>query len=200
LLLTLNARVIGPGTNERTDRFLSRIIEDWQNAETRLGIDVDARSLALAYSRHTDLEAALAVVPEATTDDGRAAWRYGVIYGMLWLGGSELRSQELRANNPFSPRIDCERLLVLSAVPRRRAIVRLSDDSWFEDLAGALTSHGVAELSDEVGQERRLAAALRRLGAEAIDIGGVLVNARLSSIHRDGATWRAVCELPEAFQ
>ena len=200
LLLTLTTRVIGPGTNQQTDRLLSRIIEDWENAEQRLGIDVDARSLALAYSRDSDLEAALAIVPEATTDEGRASWRYGVLYGMLWLGGTELRSRELRANNPFASRVDCDRLLVLAAVPRQRATVRLSDASWFENLTSALTSHGVAELSEAVGQESRLAGALRHLAAEAIDIGGILVNARLSSIHRDGDQWRAVCELPEAFQ
>lgn len=199
-LVALNARILGPGTNDRTDAFLARLVAEWDAAEQRLGIDVDTRALALVHSRDTALETALAIVPEGRTDDARAVWRYGVLYGMLWLRGSDLRSQMLRPNNPFGRRIECDRLLVLAAVPQRREAVSVQDPSWFENVSKVLARDGVAELTGPVGDETRLAGALHLVSAEAIDVAGVLVHARLSGVRRDDNAWRATIELPEALQ
>jgi hypothetical protein len=200
LLLALNTRILAAGTNERTDRFIGQTIAAWDAAERRLGIDVDARVFALAHSGDTALEGALGVVPESRTEETRSSWRYGVLYGMLWPRGAELRSQTMRANNPFMRSIECDRLLVLVAVPPVMRSVPLSNASWHEIVSQVLAQDGVVELVALVGDARQLANALRRISAEPIDTGGILVHARLSAIRRDASDWRAVLELPEAFQ
>src|SRR2546425_733825 len=50
LLISLGVRVLRPGTTSSTDAFLARAIEEWQAAEERLGIDIDARVFALVKS------------------------------------------------------------------------------------------------------------------------------------------------------
>ena len=200
LLIALNTRVLGPGTNESTDRLIARIIGAWDEAERRLGVDVDARILALVHSRETALERALGVAPEGGTEEARASWRYGILYGMLWPRGAELRAQMMRANNPFAPWIDCDRLLVRVAVPHAIRSVPLSDASWYEVVAQILTEDGTVELVASIEEARQLASALRRFSAEPIDAGDILVHARMSAIHRDATHWRAVLELPEVLQ
>jgi hypothetical protein len=200
LLIALNTRVLGPGTSESTDRLIAQIITAWDEAELRLGIDVDARVLALMHSRETGLETALGVAPEGGTEEARASWRYGILYGMLWPRGAELRAQMMRANNPFAPWIDCDRLLVRVIVPRATGSVLLSDASWYELVAQILAEDGTVELVASIDEARQLATALRRVSTEPIDTGDILVHARLSAIQRDASHWRAVLELPEVLQ
>src|SRR5208282_1841356 len=56
LLISLGVRVLRPGTNTETDNFLARSIAEWQAAEQRLGIDIDARVFALVKSADPALE------------------------------------------------------------------------------------------------------------------------------------------------
>jgi hypothetical protein len=199
-LVALNARVLSPGSSDRTDALLSRILLDWDHAERNLGIDIDPRVIAFVHSRDQALENALAVIPEGQTDDARAIWRYGVLYGMLWSRGAELRAHMMRSANPFGQNIEADRLLVLSAVPQNRQRIPLASADWFDLLANALVAGGVAELVCEVGQETVLARALCQVAVDSIDIGGVLVHGRLASVCRTDNAWRAVIELPEALQ
>src|SRR5262249_37068888 len=152
-----NSRLLRVGTDARSDAYLARCVHDWLSAEQRLGIDIDLRIFALVRSEDSQLEDALGLLPPVNTDVGRRAWRSGVLCGMLWVRGAQIRTQSLRGYNPFATLPDCDRLLVRMAVPWRPSRVVLSDNAWFDELTGRLIEDGIAELVGSIDQPNRFA-------------------------------------------
>jgi len=200
LIVALSTRLLRPGTNGSTDDFLASLMRDWNVDEQRLDVDIDARAFALVRSSDPNLEAALGLDGGNEPEPDRQAWRYGVLYGMLWPRGGQLRSESLRARNPFTTMPACDRLLVLLTTPRSIRTVQLDRDGWFQELSQALVSQGQAELAVNSNHPERLAEALRLIAGRPIDAGAVLVYARLTGVRRDTDFLTAAVELPEAFQ
>lgn len=200
LVVSLNARILGPGTSQDSDRFLASAIEEWQASERRLGIDIDTRVFSLVKSTDTRLDQALGLRPEDDGHDATAAWRYGVLYGMFWPRGAQIRAEALRAWNPFERLPDCDRLLVLATLPRSTQAIALSNPDWFGDLASILVQDGQAELVANVDESGLLASALLRIGMQPIDSEALLIHARIAGVRREGSSIIAEIELPEAFQ
>jgi hypothetical protein len=200
LLVALNTRLLGPGTSAETDRFVAMLLRDWTSAEHRLGVDIDARVFALVASADETLERALQVVPPGDSDSARANWRFGVLSGMLWPRGAQLRVESLRSRNPFEAIQASDRLLVLSSVARPVEQVQASSADWFSELSALLMREGAVELVVPVEESRQLAAALLHLGTEPIDSEAILVHAKVTGVTRDGDQLKATIELPEAIQ
>jgi hypothetical protein len=200
LLVSVNTRLLGPGTNAQTDRFMAAAVREWHDAERDLGVDIDARVFALVKSADSGLEQALGVTPVGDSEQAKATWRFGVLYGMLWPRGAQVRAESMRAWNPYESLPECDRLLVLATVTDSTPQVVLFNDSWFEELALVLLRHGSAELVAHVDERQRLAEALLRIGTEPVDSEALLVHARLTGVRRDGDQIKAEIDLPEAFQ
>jgi hypothetical protein len=200
LLISLGVRVLRPGTNAETDRFLARSIEDWQAAEQRLGIDIDARVFALVKSSDPALEQMLGINPSLDAEAMTASWRYGVLYGMFWARGSQIRTESLRAWNPFEHLPNCDRLLALAVVPATTRQVSLSNPRWFDELAPLLVQYGAVDLVSSIEESARMVEALLRIGGEPIDSEALLIHARITGVRREGDRIVAELELPEAFQ
>jgi hypothetical protein len=201
LLVALNARVLHPGTSAATDAFLAQLVRDWREAEEQLGVDVDARVFALARSTDVALEQALSLaLPSDPASQAATSWRYGVLSGMLWPRGAQIRAQTFRLTNRYEPSEECDRLLVEVAVGRQRPRIDLSSETWFEQLAREIVEHGTAELMTDVTNATGLATAVRRLAEEPIDSEILLTHARLVGFRRDGGALIAEFDLPEAFQ
>jgi len=200
LLVSVNARLLGPGTNSDTDHYLAAAVDAWQASERNLGVDIDARVFALVRSSDPALEQALGVTPVGESDRARAAWRFGVLCGMLWPRGAQVRTESLRAWNPYDALPECDRLLVLAALPLSVRQVLISSDLWFEQLGQALLEDGRAQLVSFVDDGDQLSIALLRIAMEPVDSEAILVHARLTGVYRDGEQIRAEIELPEAMQ
>ena len=200
LLVSVNTRLLGPGTNAETDELLADIVQAWNVAEQRLGINIDARVFAYVKSTDPALDSALGVTPVTDSVRERASWRYGVFYGMLWPRGAQVRAATLRQSSPYSRLPECDRLLALAVVSRPVREVMLGSETWFEELAHVLVQEGIAELVAPVSEAGTLVRALLRIGADPVDSETLLVHARLTGLHRDGQRVRAGIELPEAFQ
>lgn len=200
LLVALNTRLLSPGTSAATDRFIAKLLQDWSTAEQRLGVDIDARVFASVKSADDALERALQVTPAGDSDAARANWRFGVLGGMLWPRGTQLRVENLRLRNQFEASQESDRLLLLSSVARPVEQVRVSATDWFSQLSDLLLREGTVELSASVEESRQLAAALLYLGTEPIDSEAILVHPRVTGVIRDGDQLRATIELPEALQ
>ena len=200
LLISLGLRVLRPGTSADTDRFLARSVEEWQAAEQRLGIEIDARVFALVKSSDPSLEQMLEVNQRIDADAVTASWRYGVLYGMFWPRGAQIRTESLRAWNPFERLPDCDRLLALAAVPVATRQVSLSNPRWFDELAPLLVQYGAVDLVGSIEAPARMAEALLRIGAEPIDSEALLIHARITGVRREEDRIVAEIELPEAFQ
>jgi hypothetical protein len=200
LVVSVNARILGPGTTPDSDRFLASSIEEWQDSERRLGIDIDTRVFSLVKSTDTRLDQALGLTLQDDGDDATAAWRYGVLYGMFWPRGAQIRAEALRGWNPFERLPDCDRLLVLATLSQSTRSIALSNPDWFGDLAGILVKDGLAELVANVDDSGLLASALLRIGMQPVDSEALLIHARIAGVRREGSSIIAEIELPEAFQ
>jgi hypothetical protein len=199
LLISLTARVLQPGSSAESDRFLARALEEWETAEENLGVDIDARVFALVKSSDSRLDQSLHL--NQVVDPGNeAGWRYGVLSGMFWPRGAQIRGESNRAWNPFERSSGCDRLLVLASLSRVAREVMLSSPRWFEEIAELLVRYGSAELVGEVDKSNNLATALLRIGAQPVDSDALLIHARLTGIRREGKHIVAEIELPEAFQ
>lgn len=200
LMISVNARILGPGTNVQTDAFLAGLVRAWNNAENRLGIDIDARILAFVHSTDSHLEQALGVIPIGDSEKARSVWRYSVLCGMLWPRGAQVRAESLRYSSTYSELPECDRLLLLAAKSRPIREVMLADDDWFEKLSSVLVQDGNGDLVALVTESGRLAQALLRIASEPVESEVLLIHARLIGIYRDKQWIRARIELPEAFQ
>lgn len=198
-MISLNTRILQPGSSAETDRFLARALEEWKNAERRLGVDIDTRVFAFVKSFDSSLEEALNLNLADNPNDVKV-WRYGVLNGMFWPRGAQIRGESLRAWNPYERLPDCDRLMLLTVLTRVTREVLVSTPSWFEELASHLEQHGTAELVAESGQSKALAEALLQIGGQPVDSGALLVHARVTGIRREGVRIIAEIELPEAFQ
>src|ERR1035438_8629 len=103
---------------------------------------------------------------------------------MFWPRGAQIRTESLRAWNPFARLPDCDRLLLLSAISRTVGAIALSEVGWFERLAELLVRDGVGELYAPVERQAELAVALLQLGTQAVDSEVLLVHARLAGVRR----------------
>ena len=200
LMVSVNTRLLGPGTSENTDCFAAALAREWQAAEVELDVEIDARVFALVKSSDAALEGALGVTPVGDSESAHRAWRFGVLYSMLWPRGTQIRAESLRAWSPFEPLPESDRLLVIAAVSWSVRQIAVSDANWFEELSFILREDGSAELVAAADNGGQLADALLRIGAEPVDSEAILVHARVTRVRRDGGRFMATVELPEACQ
>ena len=200
LMVSVNARVLKPGTSPGTDAYLARTLKNWSAAEVALGMDLDVRVFALAVSEDTEFEQVLGLTPPGQTDAERATWRYSNLRGLLWARGGQLRREALRTSNPFSAPVECDRLLAQTAWTPTRLRIEVASADWFHELESALTRTGTVELAGAISGATELTEALLSIGVQSVDTGAIRVHARLTGVRREGSQWIATFELPEAFQ
>ena len=96
--------------------------------------------------------------------------------------------------------MDCDRLIVASALTE--TVRRISVDSveWFIAFSAHIVSDGEVELVAEDGSTDKLREALLRVATDPVDSEALLVHARLTGIRQDQTGLIASFELPEAFQ
>jgi hypothetical protein len=199
-MVSLNARIIRPGTNQRTDALTFELLEEWAAAEARLGVDIDVRILALAKSGDSTLERVIDAGTPDGSEDAIRSWRYSVLCGMLWPRGAQVRSQGLVADNQFTPLPETDRLLLLNPLLARQKFVDATASQWFEAASAALVSDGGVVIYASDSRAEDLVRALLTLSTRPIDAGAVLVYARIVGISRDSSRSMATMELPEALQ
>ena len=198
LLVSINTRILHPGTSAKTDAFVCQVKDEWRAAESALGIEIDVRVFALVKSTAPELLTVLNL--DNYSSSASAAWRYSLLYSLLWPSGSQLRIEGLRAYSPFESFVDCDRLIVASALTE--TVRRISVDSfeWFIAFSAHIVSDGEVELVAEDGATDKLREALLRVATDPVDSEALLVHARLTGIRQDQTGLIASFELPEAFQ
>jgi hypothetical protein len=190
VIAALNSRILKPGSNPNTDELTWKLTESWRSAEERLGIEVDARSLAYAKSASEDLDTALSsqALPLATGQD-RRNWRFNAIYGLLWPRGSQARNQALSLRNPFATIPETERFLVLDALEPSASPVEFLSEGWRRNIEGNLVVDSRARISCGLGELVDFKRALFSLLANPLDTGLLLVYPRLRGIAREPDRW-----------
>jgi hypothetical protein len=100
-MVALANRVLRPGSRLESDAFFLQAKRRWDAEEVRLGVELDARVLAYRLSRRDDIDLALSFAGIDAPTINPNQWRFGVIYGLLWPRGAQIRQSGLRLSSIF---------------------------------------------------------------------------------------------------
>jgi len=199
LVAAIFARLLRPGSTSASDALLARIVADWDEAEARLGIELDPRLVAMVESERDTLEAALGE-PEGIPAGDRRAWRFSALLGLLWPRGAVVRAESLKTSNPYCAIPATDRRLLLTLLPRVDVDVEVEARDWLERLGAALVTHGSAKLTGPASAPERLRHALLAVLVEPIDTEALLVHPRVRGIARRHGRWVVSVDISEAAQ
>lgn len=198
-LVALGNRVLRPGSGAATDLYLSRVLNQWQGEEARIGIEVDLRIMSYYLSQSDDIDRVVSGIGAPPGSD-RAAWRIGAIYGLLWPRGRVVRQPALQMRNPFTDLPLIERLLVVETIGDDRICISLLNDDWLPQTAEQLSAGRQVTLVCPETERARLAAALNALVTNPVESGYLRAYARLQGIRQTQSVIEADIELVEAVQ
>ncbi len=198
LMIALNSRILHAGTGKHTDSFVASALREWEETERRIGIDIDLRVFCLYKSADDALPSALGLA-EAPVALAGNAWRYSVLYGMLWSKGSQLRTEGMKAWSPYEAIPASDRLLVVAAIEDTIQRVSIDQTDWFSKFAEAIARDGSVDLFGSTSIPKRVSDALIFIGANPVDAETLLVFARLTGVRTEGEQFIANFELPEVF-
>lgn len=193
-------RVLRPGTSDASDAFLLNALGVWDDAEARLGIEVDPMAIAYALSRNDAIDNVMAAVGLEPPADNLSAWRHNAIYSLLWPRGARVRRGALGLYNPYARLPDPERLLLAEYLSEGTARVFLLEDRWREDALGRLAEYGTVTLICPAERADLLAGALNFLATNPVISDYLSVFARLGTLRRVRDAYEADVELAEFGQ
>ncbi len=183
--VSLGMRMLAPGLGVAHDEVVRRLLFLWSDAETRLGIELDLREMAVLAAEDTtvvDLGVQAGVFTAATDAAGRAS----VFAGLLWPRAAALHRQSLASWTPYRGGLPCEPAMVRSLLfEGARAAVPLEAEDWWERLAKLLAHDGAATLSTGIQDQRRLGEVIVRLQATPIHVGTLSLYGTLERIAKD---------------
>jgi hypothetical protein len=188
LISALSARMLRPGSSEHTDTAAAALLEAWDALEEAAGLDIDLRMFAELRGGDSDFEATARLTAPS---DNPVRWRVGQITGMLWPRGAAVRTQSLRAPNPFEGLPEPDPMLLRACMPRAVDAIPVEDALAVQDENGPLAISGEVELRASGVDARTLRRALLQAAATPVEAGALLHYPRVDGIRRDRAGYRA---------
>lgn len=198
-LVALGNRILRPGSGAATDIYLSRVLEQWQGEEERIGIEIDLRVMTYYLSQSDEIDRVVSDVGGPPVGD-HTAWRGGAISGLLWPRGQAIRRSALHMRNPFADLPLVERLLVSESIGDDRMCVSMLEKDWLEKVAEQLAAGRQVTLTCPETGRGNLAAALNALVTNPVESGYLRAYARLQGIRQTRSLIEADIELVEAVQ
>ena len=185
VMISMQNRIFRAGSNRHTDRVLAHIVTQWNESETRLGIEIDPQ--IIAYSFKTD-----AIVQQVFSTPLQSAemadkWRYSVLYSLLWPRGSHVRQQSLSTYNPYQNIMPGDRLIIslfLEETVRSLTVDSQPINDIIQQIIRILTEHGQLELKVPNDLHARFTLILTQIIANPVDIGILLVYPHVVGVRR----------------
>jgi len=173
LSVSLNTRLLGSGASEKLYALLDRLVKEWKSLEERIIFSIGLRefcAIAIELSSYrSDLLSMLADAGRSNVLDGELI---GVLGGLMWPRGLEIRQRTLQSYNPFRQRRLTDPALVRSLLVRESVPkVDATTTAWPEELAAALRTHGTAQLVAPLDVGRRMRQVVVQAMAKPVDIG-----------------------------
>ncbi len=149
----LNNRILKPGSSRGSDAFIQMAIKRWSDIEKTLQIEIDVKVFSYILSTDQDTDMADLVDPQVYEDmrGNRTAWRYNLIYGLLWPRGATLRQEALPIYSIYSAIPATDRLLVKDTLHRNVQELSIVDPSCEELCLDCLALHGIVRVICGVG-------------------------------------------------
>ena len=192
-VVSLSARILAPGLGVSHDAVVRRLLAIWTEVETRLGLELDLREIAVLAvddAQANDLGRQAGIFTDATD----AARRAAIFASLLWPRSAALHRQSLTSWNPYRDPLPCEPALVRSLLfEGARAAVPLDEDGWWRRLTELLARDGAATISAPILEPQRLGEAFVRLQATMIHVGALGLYAIVERIAKDDErVWASV--------
>ena len=100
--------------------------------------ELDARVIAYRLARGDDIDAALGIVGIETPTISPDQWRFGVIYGLLWPRGAQIRQSGLRLYSPYADLPAPEPLLINGYLDGDSALIDVEIQAGVSDAYNGL--------------------------------------------------------------
>jgi hypothetical protein len=198
-LVALGNRILRPGSGAATDTYMSRVLDQWQREEERIGIEIDLRVMTYYLSQSDDIDRVISDVGGPLVGE-RTTWRSGAISGLLWPQGQAIRRSALHIRNPFAELPLVERLLVSESISDDRVCVSMLEKDWLEKVVEQLAAGCQVTLTCPETGRGNLAAALNALVTNPVESSYLRAYARLQGIRQTRFLIEADIELVEAVQ
>lgn len=199
-MVALINRVLRPGSSRDSDAFLLEVMRHWSSEEQRLGIELDARVVAYQASRTAGIDAALTLAGIDTPTVNPDQWRFGVVYGLLWPRGAQIRQAGLHLYSPYADLPPPEPLLLARHLVSEQETVSLEDGDWPARCLTRLAATGVVTLACPAAVSGRIADALSFLATNPVQVGYLSVFARVQAVRRSGDLYQVDVDIAEALQ
>ncbi|MET4483770.1 hypothetical protein ABIB66_008341 [Bradyrhizobium sp. F1.13.3] len=199
-IVALANRVLRPGSSSESDSFFLGAIRQWDTQEQRLGVELDARVIAYRLARRGDIDAALAFAGIDAPTINPDQWRFGVIYGLLWPRGAQIRQSGLRLYSPYVDLPLPEPLLLRSYLEEGVHAIDVNQVGWKERCLERLADVGAVTLSCPTASSMRLADALSFIATNPVQANYLSVFARVQAVRRVADSLHVDLDVAEALQ
>lgn len=199
-IVALANRILRPGSSPESDAFLLEAVKEWDRQEERLGIELDARVVAYRLARRSDIDAALDFAGINAPTVNPDQWRLGVIYGLLWPRGAQIRQSGLRLYSTYADLPPPEPLLLRPYLEEGGDSVDIRADGWKERCLERLAETGAVTLLCPTSSSASLANALSFIATNPVQANYLSVFARVQAVRRIADTYHVDVDVAEAIQ
>ena len=180
----LSNRLLRPGSNVKVDELILSIIQRWDSEEEKLGVELDAMSIAHVTALNMNKEEIELITGFLISDEDTHSWIHNFIISLLWSKGREIRLEALETYNPFSNLPSPERFLAFHYIKDCSNLISLTSKSWREDARMSLIKTGKAILSSNIKDGKIRASAFNFFAIEPIEVDYLVLYARLARVER----------------
>jgi hypothetical protein len=173
LSVSLNSRLMRVGSGPELDALLNILLNRWKSIEAKLGLAVGLREFACLAAQDDQLVEPLKdfLLAQVPGTKGTQNERIGLVGGLLWPRGAEIRQRTLQSYNPFRRARFTDpglaRAVLMSGLAPE---LRVEDENWRDGVASQLAQHGTVRLSAGKASTAELQSGLLELAAKPIDV------------------------------
>jgi ATP-dependent Lhr-like helicase len=187
LVSTFAVRFLRPGSSSVIDRLIARIAAEWVSQESRVGVEIDARTL-VHHASKGDLGFDLAPLLADSA------------YSLLWQRGPQARLQRLSRWHPYRQDVVVERLILEGLINDGTKAIDVTQGDWLQEYIRTVEVEGRAILSVSYPDRLQLAEAVREATVTPVERSGLRVFARVTAIQILRGKLRASMSLAEELQ
>jgi len=144
----LSNRLLRPDSPRALDHLLAELLDCWEELESYLGVEADARVMCAVFSRDARLDGAFTASGFDLPHDHIETWRFSMLLGVLWARGHALRSHALQVSERFADTsMSTDRLFLAPWISKESDPIDAASPQMLELLHDQLRLQGQAIVS-----------------------------------------------------
>lgn len=199
-IVALVNRILRPGSSAQSDAFFLSAVRLWDTEEARLGIELDARVLAYRLARRNDIDLALSYAGIDAPTVHPDQWRFGVVYGLLWPRGAQVRQAGLKLDSVFVDLPLPEPLQIRAYLDVGSDFIDVQNDAWQTKCLDRLAEFGAVTLVCPIVATDDVAEAINFLATNPVQTSYLSVFARVQAVRRAADQYQIDVDIAEALQ